>query len=172
MNATAPARPAPFAQPGALDAQVRAAMRGDRTAFAALYHSRAAAVRATMRCLVGHTEASQDLVTTTFVRAWRELPNLPDGMSFDVWLYDIAEAVAKRLTSSDNPVAVSDTPSDLRADALSRHVRQLGSRQREVLLLRTLFRVPAPDLARALRTTPDDIHAAERDALEELAEAR
>lgn len=164
---------ASVAEPSALDAQVRSAMHGDRTAFAALYHSRASAVRATMRCLVGPPEVSQDLVTTAFVRAWRELPNLPDSMSFDVWLYDIADAVAKVATTTPQPAILSASgPAEAEADALARHVRWLGARQREVLLLRTLFRVPAQDLARALRTTVEEVHASERDALEELAAAR
>lgn len=78
------------------DAQwVRAALAGDRTAFAGLYDRYARLVRAVCFDKTRNVFEAQDLAQEVFLRAYRGLPDLSDPERFDRWLMGITRFVCK-----------------------------------------------------------------------------
>lgn len=70
---------------------VRAAARGDRPAFEALYRSHVGRVHGTLLRLSGHDHArAEDWVQESFVRAWRKLGDFRHESAFGTWLYRLA----------------------------------------------------------------------------------
>ncbi len=81
----------PSASPGAtIDLMVRAAQRGDATAFAALYDAHAPRVHALCLALAGDRVAAAELVQDVFVRAWERLGSYRGECAFATWLHRVA----------------------------------------------------------------------------------
>jgi DNA-directed RNA polymerase specialized sigma24 family protein len=152
-----------------MESDVRRAMRGDRAAFAALYHSRVRPVRATLSCLTGDPDPSSDAVASVFERAWRALPNLHEPAQFDAWLLGIVGDVARGIVSIDGrPARGEGAGLDDSVADLARAVRQLPIRLRDIVLLRTLFQMSVERAALVLKTTPAEVAKLEREVLETL----
>jgi len=72
-----------------IEAEARAARRGDRRAFARLVSAHADAVRHHVRAIVGE-EAADDVIQETFLAAWRGRRSLEEPSRFSGWLLGIA----------------------------------------------------------------------------------
>ena len=70
---------------------VRAAGRGDMTAFEALYRRHSGRVHGVIARLVGgHAGRAEDLTQEAFVRAWQALPGYRFESAFTTWLHRLA----------------------------------------------------------------------------------
>ena len=88
----ATAAPVPAAPAEDVDgALVRAAGRGDATAFEALYRRHSSRVHGVILRLVGgHAGRAEDLTQEAFVRAWQALPGYRFESAFTTWLHRLA----------------------------------------------------------------------------------
>jgi RNA polymerase sigma-70 factor, ECF subfamily len=77
-------------------ALVDRARRRDPDAFRHLFHSHVAAVHRVVRRMVGARPDVEDLVQTTFVEAFRSLPDFRGDALFSTWLTRIAVRVTLR----------------------------------------------------------------------------
>jgi RNA polymerase sigma factor (sigma-70 family) len=105
--ATAAQAPAEDAD-GAL---VRAAGRGDMTAFEALYRRHSGRVHGVIARLVGgHAGRAEDLTQEAFVRAWQALPGYRFESAFTTWLHRLAvnTALMELRARRSRPVASDD----------------------------------------------------------------
>ena len=91
---------------------VRAAQRGDRSAFARLYDEYAGLVRATAVTRLRGDEAA-DVVQETFLRALRRLKHLRKAEAFAGWLVAIARnrrsAIGRTSSDSASTMAYSSS---------------------------------------------------------------
>ncbi|MBE7380227.1 MAG: sigma-70 family RNA polymerase sigma factor [Leptolyngbya sp. SIO1E4] len=77
-----------------LDAElIQQCLRGQSTAFRALYRRYQGRVRATLHQLCG-PDVLDDLVQEVFLRAWKGLPRFRQSAQFSTWLYRITWNVA------------------------------------------------------------------------------
>ena len=148
------ANPAPVPAAPAEDvdeALVRAAGRGDVTAFEALYRRHGARVHGVILRLVGgHAGRAEDLTQEAFVRAWQALPGYRFESAFTTWLHRLAVNTAlmelrarrSRPQASDDEDALdqlgtSDSAGHVTALSmdLERAVATLPPRARAVLVL-------------------------------------
>ncbi|HYW51566.1 MAG TPA: sigma factor [Gemmatimonadaceae bacterium] len=93
MSSTLPLpRPASLADDAShvIDPTVRAAQRGDETAFAALYDTHALRIHALCLGLAGDRGAAAELVQDVFVRAWEKLASFRGESAFGTWLHRLA----------------------------------------------------------------------------------
>jgi RNA polymerase sigma-70 factor (ECF subfamily) len=174
------------------DALVRAAQRGDRDAFAALYERHARLVQAVLLASVPPDDAS-DLLQEVFLTALRELPRLRDPAAFGGWLIQIARNAARMhlrsrrpteplddavhrdvRTSDDSPNVGLDAQLD--AERIMAHVRALPVKLREPLLLRLVEGMSGEEIARATGLTHGTVrvylHEGMRSLRERLQEER
>ncbi len=84
--------PAPEAAQADPDwALVRAASRGDTTAFESLYRGHARRLHAVLwRLCGGQAARAEDLVQEAFLRAWQALPGFRYESAFSTWLHRLA----------------------------------------------------------------------------------
>jgi len=94
-----PSRP----QPPQVAALVDRARRRDPAAFRDLFHSHVGAVHRVVRRMVGGREDVEDLVQTTFVEAFRSLPDFRGDALFSTWLTRIAIRVTMRAVRRRHP---------------------------------------------------------------------
>ena len=151
----------PFA---ATDAElVRAAQRGDRNAFGALYERYAGMVHG---ILLGRVPASavEDLVQDVFLKAMPRITSLRDPDHFGGWLAAIARNRAVDFFRESNaaPGHLEDVPQaepksteaggveKTEADFVLAAIRQLPEAYRETLILRLVEGMTGPEIA--LRT--------------------
>ena len=88
LDAAAPAAdPTPREEDFAL---VRAAGRGDRGAFEALYRKHVRRVYAVLWRLCGHEARAEELAQEAFIRAWQALPAFRFESAFSTWMYRLA----------------------------------------------------------------------------------
>jgi RNA polymerase sigma-70 factor (ECF subfamily) len=79
-----------FGHEVAIDETVRAAQRGDDTAFAALYDAHAPRVYGLCLRLSGDPVHARDLVQDVFVRVWERLGSYRGESAFTTWLHRVA----------------------------------------------------------------------------------
>ena len=84
----------PRAVPAANASLIELAQRGDRDAFTQLFQRYHVQICTYLGRLVENDEIGCDLAQDTFLRAWQELPQLRDTLSFEAWLYRIATNLA------------------------------------------------------------------------------
>ncbi|MEM1281554.1 MAG: sigma-70 family RNA polymerase sigma factor, partial [Cyanobacteria bacterium P01_H01_bin.152] len=72
---------------------IRRCLRGQKSAFQALYRRYQRPVRGTLFQLCGEAELD-DLVQEVFLRAWKGLPKFRQSAQFSTWLYRITWNVA------------------------------------------------------------------------------
>jgi RNA polymerase sigma-70 factor (ECF subfamily) len=84
-------------------ALVDRARRRDPDAFRHLFHSHVGAVHRVVRRMVGARPDVEDLVQTTFVEAFRSLPDFRGDALFSTWLTRIAVRVTLRAARRRHP---------------------------------------------------------------------
>lgn len=75
-------------------------LREDREAFGILYDRYARWVRAVVYPNIGSSEELQDITQETFLRAYKNLPDLRDAAQFGPWVAEIARRVAQERSRS------------------------------------------------------------------------
>lgn len=73
---------------------IELAQSGDRYAFTNLFQRYHAQICTYLGRLLENEELGRDLAQETFLRAWQQLPQLRDALSFEAWLYRIATNLA------------------------------------------------------------------------------
>ena len=104
------------------ESRVAAAMRGDREAFAVLFGQRVRAVSGCVAALADSDIRADLVVVQTFVRAWRELPELPTPRQFNLWLRGIAEQEIGATRSQETDPGEAGSQPDAPAAALRRAI--------------------------------------------------
>ncbi|MBT5774957.1 MAG: hypothetical protein HOH95_11340 [Dehalococcoidia bacterium] len=141
----------------------KAASKGDRAAFSALFGLRAVPTYVSIACLAGQDAPLDALTIRVFERAWHRLPLLEQPEQFDRWLLDVVTEV----TDAEPRPNLDETR------GLGRLVGGLATlvpRHREVLLLRNVFRASAASVAQALSLEVDEVHRLEQISLELISE--
>jgi len=189
---TPPATTAP-AQAEDLDgALVRAAGRGDMTAFETLYRRHSGRVHGVIARLVGgHAGRAEDLTQEAFVRAWQALPGYRFESAFTTWLHRLAVNTAlmelrarrSRPQASDDEDALDsigsiDSAGHVTALSmdLERAVATLPPRARAVLVLHDVegwkHEEIATELGMAVGSSKAQLHRARGLLRTRLGEAR
>ena len=158
-----------------VEGQVPNALRGNRGAFDALYRMHHPQVRSVVLRRVGQREDAEDLVQTTFLRAYLGLRSFRGGSSFSTWVTRIAINVCnshlRRRATESRWVAIVPEPEG-RSDRPVWHLSQESpeqrviQRERQEQLTQLLDNLPAKyrDVM-ALRYLEDRTYAEIRDAL-------
>ena len=128
-------------------ALVRAAQRGDSSAFGALVRLHQRRAYAVARAIVGTHEDAEDVVQETFLHAHKALPRFRPEQGFGAWLHRIAANASLDLLRRRKVRAAEPLPSriampfrdpaeraDLR-DRLEAGLALLSERQRAVIVL-------------------------------------
>ena len=140
---------------------VVAARRGDRDAFAEIYHRFVGAVHAVVLARVRWSECG-DVVQDVFLIAWERLPAVRDPAAFPGWLMTIARNRATdhvrrpRLVEEvvDRPVApVPAAEAREVLDAIAR----LPEAYREVLLMRLVEQMSGQEIADRTGLAPGSV---------------
>lgn len=155
---------------GVSDAQLVAAARaGDTAAFEELYRRHVPGVQALVRSMIRDSELVDDVVQTTFVRAWERLPKLRAGAAFRVWVRRTAHRAVldalranrvRRSETLDEPDArdVRSPAAGPEAEVVGRAVGQeiraavqgLPEHQRVVVVLHHFDDLPVHEVAQVL----------------------
>ncbi len=99
------------------DELIRAAQRGDRTAFDALVRRYDRSVLRLALHMLGNEEDAQDVHQEAFIKAYRHLSNFRFECSFYTWLYRIVtnlclDQLRRRKSRREDPATVTDTAGD------------------------------------------------------------
>jgi RNA polymerase sigma-70 factor (ECF subfamily) len=142
---------------------LRAAARGDVTAFEALYREYVGGVYGLCLRLTRQREAAEDCTQETFVAAWRNLGAFAGRSRFSTWLHRIAvnqvlsrqAGLAARLEKLASDTAAEQMPDLPASDAtppldLERAVEQLPDGARHVLVLVGIYGYSHEEAAQAL----------------------
>ncbi len=137
-------------------------LRGQKSAFQALYRRYQRPVRGTLFQLCGEAELD-DLVQEVFLRAWKGLPKFRQSAQFSTWLYRITWNVAtdrRRIQGKArsqpllSPLAPSADQSDLTQlhyeDLVQQGLQALSLDHRAVLVLHDLEDLPQQEVASIL----------------------
>jgi RNA polymerase sigma-70 factor, ECF subfamily len=143
---------------------VRAALEGDRSAFAALYERYARLVHGLLMARVARDEVD-DLVQDVFLSAWRRLDDLRDPAAFGGWLAMIARnRVADfHRRSADFVELPANLPARegvaVRAEARAAldAIRSLPEAYRDTLVLRLVEGLTGPEIALKTGLTPASV---------------
>ncbi len=141
------------------DADVRAAIAGDREAFERLYKRYFRAVFVDLVARVRRSEDAEDALQATFLAAWMNLERLAKPERFVAWLFRIARNKARDqmrrkqtrlvlLGRSEDLIAPTahDTPD---VEALRELMSSLRTKTRAIVLLRVLEGWSAEEVAAA-----------------------
>jgi RNA polymerase sigma-70 factor (ECF subfamily) len=151
---------------------VRAAARGDRSGWTALY-TRFAPIIHGLLLLSMPREQAEDLTQEVFLRAMAKLGDLREPAAIGAWLCQIARNEAAtwarhkgrmdlRLTEvarekpAEPPAAAQPTP-PLDGEQILNHVRQLPEAYRETLVLRMVCGLTGPQIAAATGMTEGSV---------------
>jgi RNA polymerase sigma-70 factor (ECF subfamily) len=144
------------------DATVRAAQRGDRDAFGALYKQYARVVHGVLLAHAPYQDA-EDLMQDVFMRALRELPALRDPGAFGGWLCSIARRAAADRTRAARrflfrlPERSGGPRPDGEAFAILDLLQRLPESYRETLSLRLVEGLTGPEIAAQTGLTPESV---------------
>jgi RNA polymerase sigma-70 factor (ECF subfamily) len=144
---------------------VRAATKGDRAAFEALYGRMRGATHAVVVARIPARDA-EDVVQDAFVTAWLKLPELREPAAFPGWLLEIARRKASAHARARRPLltedadqgggAVAPVPRAEASQAL-RAIVALPEAYRETLLMRLLHGMSGPEIAEATGLSQDSV---------------
>ncbi len=150
-------------------ANVDAARRGDRVAFASLHERYTPMVHGMLLARVGMNDAD-DLVQEVFLHAMRKLPTLRDSAAFGPWLATITRNFAAQFHRSNTQAG--DLPDKLPQKAQSameyetaRHeairildvIRSLPATYSETMILRLVEGLTGPQIAACTGLTPGSV---------------
>ena len=165
---------------------VERAREGDEDAFADIYRARVRDVIRYVASIVRAPDRIEDVVSQTFVLAWRDIPRLRQPDRFDAWLFRIAhnqamselrqrptaplEAAAEPADDSRDasPVALVEAGADV--DAVRGALARLPELHRTVLVMRFLLELPHLEVARKLGKTEEAVRALQYRALVRMRE--
>lgn len=167
------------------DDLVRRAVRGEETAFAALYDQYVDRIYRFLRYRAPDDDTAQDLTSEVFLRAWDHLDSFePGGAPFGAWLFRIARNLAIDHARTRKPKVPLDTlPSqEVRDEKLvEEHVagqvdldrlmdlfRELTEPQREVLTLKFVEGLGTAEVAKVMGKKPGAIRALQMRGLQAL----
>ena len=133
---------------------VRAAQRGDRLAFARLYHEYAGLVRATAATRLRGDEAA-DVVQETFLRALRRLKSLRKAEAFAGWIVAIARNIIRdleraRMIFSSSEEEAGGAPNQeqaMDAGAAMRAIASLPKAYQQTVAMRVVEGMTGPEIA-------------------------
>lgn len=143
---------------------VRAARDGDRKAFAELHRRYVRLVRRLLMARWG-TRDLEDRVQNVFAIALDRLGQLRDAEAFGSWLAQIArrDALGRREPIADG-VLVDELPIEdgprVEAERVLEKIRALPSALAEPLVLRLVFGMTSPEIARELHLSPGYVRVA------------
>jgi RNA polymerase sigma-70 factor (ECF subfamily) len=148
----------------ALGGLVRAAMLGNRDAFAQLYSHYRRAVHGVLTARLP-PDCVEDIVQDVFMHAFTHLKDLRDPSAFGSWICAIARRRASDHYRREHPtselvdnVAAKDRP-DITAEA--EHalsvIQSLPPAYRETLVLRLVEGLSGPEIASLTGLTPDSV---------------
>lgn len=80
-------------------ALVAQAKQGDLDAFSALYELHKTAIYRTALAITGEKMQAEEILQETFLRAYRHIQKMHDGVSLSPWLYRVAVNLAYDLTA-------------------------------------------------------------------------
>jgi RNA polymerase sigma-70 factor (ECF subfamily) len=165
---------------------VERAREGSEDAFAAIYRARVRDVVRYVTTIVRDPQRVEDVVSQTFVLAWRDVPRLRQPDRFDAWLFRIAHNQAmsdlrrRQVTPLEDapepmdesreasPAALAEAGAD--ADAVREALARLPEVQRSVLVMRFLRDLPHADVARQLGKSEEAVRALQYRALVRMRE--
>ncbi len=165
---------------------VERACQGDEAAFAEIYRLRIRDVVRYVASIVRDPHRVEDVVSQTFVLAWRDVPRLRRPDRFDAWLFRIAhnqaisdlrrrplaplEAVAEPVDESRDasPAALVEAGAD--ADAVREALARLPEQHRTVLVMRFLLDLPHAEVARQLGKSEEAVRQLQYRALVRMRE--
>jgi len=160
---------------------VRAAMQGDREAFARIYERYARPVFWDLVARLERREDAEDAVQAAFVAAWRALPQLRRPERFAPWLFRIARNEAFDLARRDRPRLVRldairepvapVSPEVAGAEAVRRALEGVKPASRAIVLLRVLEGWSAAEVAAAQGMSVSTVRRRYARALEHLRRA-
>ncbi len=129
-------------EPSSDELLVAGARRGDMRAFEKLYRMHSGRVYGLCLRMTRRTDAAEDCVQQTFVRAWRNLASFEGRSSFRTWLHRIA--VNEVLTQARNHGTRSESDEESVAELDQRQVGDEPFDAADVM-----------DVERALQTLPE-----------------
>jgi len=165
---------------------VERAREGDQDAFAEIYRARVKDVLRYVASIVRDPDRVEDVVSQTFVLAWRDIPRLRKPERFEAWLFRIAHNQAmtdlrRRPTAplesapepaddsrDASPAALVEAGAD--GDAVRVALARLPELHRTVLVMRFLLDLPHADVARELGKTEEAVRALQYRALVRMRE--
>jgi RNA polymerase sigma-70 factor (ECF subfamily) len=163
--------------PAGGDADVGAAVRGDREAFARLYRRFARPVFVDLVARLGRREDAEDALQATFLSAWTSLPRLARPGRFVPWLFRIARNKARDQLRRRRQGLACVLAEDVAAapgrgrpelEALRALVDGLQPKTRAIVMLRALEGWSAEEVAAAHRLSVATVRRRYAKALEHL----
>lgn len=149
-----------------LDEVVKRAQRGDRAAFAELFHKHRNAVAAVAYRMLGPGADLEDMVQEVFLQVHRSLPDFRGQSKFSTWLHRVAVNVvlmARRRAQSRpkyahedharheadiGPAPDHDVARSRRIEAFRKLLDKLSEKKRAVYVLHELEGLPPAEIAR------------------------
>ncbi|PZG43445.1 RNA polymerase subunit sigma-24 [Spongiactinospora gelatinilytica] len=137
---------------------------GARDRFEAIYHAYYPAIHQYAARRTGSPEDTADVLSETFLTAWRRIADVPEGEQARLWLYGVARrvlanqrrALSRRAGLTERLKDASATRPVSRGDGLD-HVREafddLSVRDREVLALACWEELSGPEIGKVLGCT-------------------
>jgi len=185
-GATAPARiVAPVLGPQFRDV-LRAAVGGDETAFARLWRENQPPLLRYLRVVTGN--AAEDVASEVWLEVSRALPRFRgDERDFRGWLFTTARrrVIDLRRYDTRHPMLLGDDPADLElhapddtaaaalermsTDAALAMIASLPREQAEIIVLRVIGGLSAPEVARIVGKRPGAVRVAAHRGLRTLA---
>ena len=160
---------------------VERARAGDEDAFASIYRARVRDVVRYVSSILRAPDQVEDVVSQTFVLAWRDVPRLRQPERFDAWLFRIAhnQAISELRRRPSTPLDAAPEPVDdsrdaspsalaeagADAEAVREALTRLPEVQRSVLVMRFLLDLPHVEVARQLGKTEEAVRALQYRAL-------
>jgi RNA polymerase sigma-70 factor (ECF subfamily) len=159
------------------EADVCAAVRGDREAFGRLYRRFSRPVLVDLVARLGSRDDAEDALQATFLAAWTGLPRLSSAARFVPWLFRIARNKARdqlrrrhlgvvRMLPPEAPGTVGVERPDL--DVVRGLVEELKPETRAIVLLRALEGWSAEEVAAAHRVSVATVRRKYAKALDHL----
>ena len=163
---------------------VHRAKSGDSEAFALLYDAYVERVYRYVLFRVSEGEATEDLVSQVFLKAWQNLDRYKTGPSpFIAWLYTIARnLVIDHYRAKKDPLPLEKIralPSDLQSppeevetrfdlQAMRDGLQALSSDQQQVLILKYIAGLPNENIAKIMKKQEGTIRGLQMRALQTL----
>lgn len=177
---------APETDAAAFARLVERAREGDEDAFAAIYRARVPDVTRYVASILRDPDRVEDVVSQTFVLAWRDIPRLRQPDRFEAWLFRIAhnQAMSDLRRRPTAPLEAAPEPADesrdaspaalveagADADAVRHALVRLSEVHRSVLVMRFLLDLPHAEVARELGKTEEAVRALQYRALVRMRE--